>query len=570
MNIKPLDTTLKTLLESGFYKIPRFQRPYSWDQENVEDFWQDTVVAEDKDYFIGSFVFWKDSKTDDLFYVVDGQQRLTTVTILFSALRNLFDSENQNTLALGMHKLIERKDINNESLFVLRSDTSYPYLQEFIQKHGKPEVEPEIGSEEIALKKAYDFLYNKIKSLVLSININPTKSEDDKSKEIKNALLSIRNKLLRLKLIVIELDNEDDAYLVFETLNTRGKDLTVSDLVKNYLIRLLKPKTKGVDTAKDKWLNIQKGFDEAEVDININSFLLYSWLSRYQYTSQKKLYKEIKKEIKRKDAAKYLDSILKDSKLYRKLVEPSVFKWDNQIRSIKDSIIALNIFRVAQPLPMMLAILRELESDLITKKQAKLAFQALENFHLQFTAITSQRIGGFTARLYSTSAYQLHAAIGKDQKNCVIKEFIDKIRERNPKFEEFEVDFIELVYTSTQTRQKNLIKYILSLFDKYWCNNKTVADYDLLTIEHIAPESGGDDWAVSSEIIGKIGNLILVTEQVNDALSNKSFQEKIDILKENNIPMDKYLVNSHSWTDQQINKRNRNLAKLAYNNIFKF
>lgn len=247
-----------------------------------------------------------------------------------------------------------------------------------------------------------------------------------------------------------------------------------------------------------------------------------------------------------------------------------MFKWDNQIRSIKDSIIALNIFRVTQPLPMMLAILRELESDLITKKQAKLAFQALENFHLQFTAITSQRIGGFTARLYSTSAYQLHAANGKDQKNCVIKEFIDKIRERNPKIEEFEVDFIELVYTSTQTRQKNLIKYILSLFDKHWCNNKTVADYDLLTIEHIAPESGGDDWAVSSEIIGKIGNLILVTEQVNDVLSNKSFQEKIDILKENNIPMDKYLVNNHSWTDQQINKRNRNLAKLAYNNIFKF
>ena len=570
MNIKPSDTTLKTLLESGFYKIPRFQRPYSWDQENVEDFWQDTVVAEDIDYFIGSFVFWKDSKTDDLFYVVDGQQRLTTVTILFSALRNLFNSENQDTLALGIHKLIERKDINNESLFVLQSDTSYPYLQEFIQKHGKSEVEPEIGSEEKALKKAYDFLYNKIKSLVYSIDIDPTVSEEDKSDKIKNALLSIRDKLLRLKLIVIELDNDDDAYLVFETLNTRGKDLTVSDLVKNYLIRQLKPKTKGVDTAKDKWLSIQKGFDEAEVDININSFLLYSWLSRYQYTSQKKLYKEIKKEIKKKDAAKYLDSLLEDSKLYRKLVEPSAFKWDNQIRSIKNSIIALNIFRVAQPLPMMLAILRELESDLITKRQAILAFQSLEKFHLQFTAITSQRIGGFTARLYSTSAYQLHAAIGKDKKNCVIKEFIDKIRERNPKFEEFEVNFIELVYTSTQTRQKNLIKYILSNFDKCWCGNKTVADYDLLTIEHIAPESDGDDWDVSSEMIGKIGNLILVTEQVNNALSNKSFTEKIDILKENNIPMDEYLSNSHSWTDRQINQRSKNLAKLAYNNIFNF
>lgn len=570
MKIKPYDTSIKTLLESGFYKIPRFQRPYSWDQENVDDFWQDTIVAEDVDYFIGSFVFWRDSKLDDLFYVVDGQQRLTTITILFATLRDIFDSENQNTLAKGMHKLIERTDINNESQFVLQSDTSYPYLHEHIQKHGSPEVEPEIGSEEKALKRAYDFLYRKIEKRVKSIEIDTTVADEDKPNLKKEALLTIRNKLLRLKLIVIELDNDDDSYLVFETLNTRGKDLTVSDLVKNYLTRLLKPKTKGVDTVKDKWISIQKRFDEAEIDININRFILYSWLSRYQYTSSKKLYREIKQEVKSKNANAYLNNLVKDSILYRKLLEPSAFKWDNQIRKVKDGIVALNIFRVAQPLPMMIAILREVDNGGLTKRQANYSFESLEKFHCQFTAITSQRIGGGTARLYASSAHQLHLASDKNAKNKVLNTFIGKMRERKPSFDEFEVNFIELFFASTQTRQKALIKYILSQCDKHWRGNKTAIDYTQLTIEHIAPEAGGDGWDVSTEKVGMIGNLILATDGINNKLAAKPFLEKLTILRNNNVPMDIHLSESTNWNDDNIVMRSKKLAKLTYEKVFRF
>ena len=66
MDIKPLDQTAKNLLETAFYKIPRFQRPYSWDRENVEDFWNDAVVADDPDYFIGSFVLYRSKGDGDL------------------------------------------------------------------------------------------------------------------------------------------------------------------------------------------------------------------------------------------------------------------------------------------------------------------------------------------------------------------------------------------------------------------------------------------------------------------------------------------------------------------------
>ena len=86
------------LFSQNRFRIPRYQRPYSWEQEIIDDFWQDTIVAEDNDYFIGSFVFWFDAVFDDLFYVVDGQQRLTTITILFAVIRDILNNLDENTL----------------------------------------------------------------------------------------------------------------------------------------------------------------------------------------------------------------------------------------------------------------------------------------------------------------------------------------------------------------------------------------------------------------------------------------------------------------------------------------
>ena len=157
MDIKPLDLTVKNLLETAFYKIPRFQRPYSWDRENVEDFWNDAIASEDPDYFIGSFVLYRAKAPVDLLYVVDGQQRLTTITFLLAATRDALHDLGLSSLAAGVQKLIEREDIDNEMTFVLESETPYPYLQEKIQKYGVEDYIGSLGPEQQALEAAYVF-----------------------------------------------------------------------------------------------------------------------------------------------------------------------------------------------------------------------------------------------------------------------------------------------------------------------------------------------------------------------------------------------------------------------------
>ncbi|MGD0015073.1 MAG: DUF262 domain-containing protein, partial [Bryobacteraceae bacterium] len=130
MKINCLDKEVGQLLSEAFYKIPRFQRPYSWDRVNLEEFWNDVIVESEGDYFIGNFVVYDDR---DVRGIVDGQQRLTTITLLLCALRDAFTAEGLQSLARGVHTLIERRDIKDQKFYVLRTETSYPYFQRYIQ-----------------------------------------------------------------------------------------------------------------------------------------------------------------------------------------------------------------------------------------------------------------------------------------------------------------------------------------------------------------------------------------------------------------------------------------------------
>jgi len=130
MQVTPVSRTLADILRSSFLRIPRFQRPYSWDKENLSDFWNDIVAISSPDYFMGSLVLYRDSKERNLFYIVDGQQRLTTITLALSVIRDKFDEINQSDLAAGIHKFIISVDVDNRRRFILEHDPSNPYFQQ--------------------------------------------------------------------------------------------------------------------------------------------------------------------------------------------------------------------------------------------------------------------------------------------------------------------------------------------------------------------------------------------------------------------------------------------------------
>lgn len=205
MDIKPNDRDVKQILQSGYYLIPRFQRPYSWDIENISEYWDDTIKELGEDYFIGSMVVYKTPSGD--FGVVDGQQRLATIMMILCALRNTFQKEGLQSLANGAHALVERPDLNNQPKFVLNTETSYPYFQEHILKFGKPDLEKITPKkEERNIESAFTQITKYIDEALQAIKTDPTLSDEKQAKSIEKKLVSIRGRVLAPKLIMIELE----------------------------------------------------------------------------------------------------------------------------------------------------------------------------------------------------------------------------------------------------------------------------------------------------------------------------------------------------------------------------
>jgi len=566
MKIESSDQTITDLFNSGYFVIPRFQRPYSWDQENIGEFWDDVVRNMPSDYFIGSMVVYHIAERR--FGVVDGQQRLTTITILLCVLRDALQAEGFDALADGLHQLVERKNIDNKLEFVLQTETSYPYFHDHIQKHGAPELEVTIHREEKRLADAHLQFSKLVSDLVASIKSDPRNAKGALPALVRKALVQVRDALLGLKVIFVRLDDEDDAYMIFETLNTRGKDLGLADLVKNHFTRLIKDKNKGLDHAKDQWQKLRGTIEGSKSDISTDTFIHHYWLSKYEYITAKSLFKSFKKQVSKSNAKTELISLLADASYYRSIYDVQFGAWTKQEADVAGALSALMLFRVRQQVPCVLSLVRAYRSGIIKKKTLEAALTAIERFHFKFTAITSQRSSGGISGMYASLARRIHAAKNSQDIAQIIKELKQKLAERVPSESEFVALFPELLYTNTLSKQRGLVKYVLVGMAKFEAMALPGSSDDL-TIEHIIPQARVDDGTHPEHIVGQIGNMLLVPNRLNEKLKDKPFNDKKQILLDAKYPLPAELAKAVDWTPEMVLKRTQSIAEKAYKHVWR-
>jgi hypothetical protein len=567
MKIESTDQDIRTMLSSGYYKIPRFQRPYSWDRENIQEFWDDIVRDNPADYFIGSMVVYKDGQ--QRYGVVDGQQRLTTITILLCVLRNTLADLGQKDLAEGIHGLIERRNIDNKPEFIVSTETSYPFFQDRIQKWGKPAVQIEPLHEEANLEAAFERLKSLVSDAVTSLDADTTLSEKKRKDLAQQKLVTIRDALLNLKLIFIKLEDEDDAYIIFETLNTRGKDLSLTDLVKNHLTKHIKSKNPASDQAKIKWQQLLETIEGSSADLDTDTFIHHFWLSKYDYLPAKSLFKVLKKQVGVNDAPGFLEALLEDAALYRAIHEVGYGKWAKEEGRIQQGLSALMLFRVQQQTPCVLSLLREYKATKkLKKKHIEDAIIAIEKFHFLFTAVTSQRSSGGISGMYAALGRRLYEAKDTHASVEVIKELKQKLGDRVPSLDEVKALFSEIIYTDNVTRQRKLVKYILVGLDQT-AQSPIAVDYDQMTIEHLASQSSIGQGEFSESLVGQLGNLLLVSDELNAKLKDKSFKDKKQILLDNGFKLPDEMKAAATWGAAEIRLRTQILAERAYNDVWK-
>ena len=201
-------------------------------------------------------------------------------------------------------------------------------------------------------------------------------------------------------------------------------------------------------------------------------------------------------------------------------------------------------------------------------KHVRAILSAVENFHFKFTAIASQRSSGGISFMYALAARELHQTKDGDAKVKGLQEFQGKkLASKLPTYAEFEPGFMALRYSSQMTKQKSLVRYILT---KIYQSNSTgiPIDPEKMTIEHLAPENPAKSSGLPPEQVASIGNLILVNQELNNKLANKGFSDKVEILKNAQVWVDTVVLGAKSWGATEIESRAHLLAKDAYDNVW--
>lgn len=510
---------------------------------------------------MGSLVVFSDQKERNLISLVDGQQRITTITTMLAIIRNNLEEIGETGLAAGIHDLIETRDLDSKNRYVLEHDPSDRYFQYRIQARiPDPKLAPE-GPQQENLQAAFRFLDGALKHHV------KTDFKGD-IKKTAGYLKHLRDCLLQMHFVSVELDNEDDAYLIFETLNTRGKDLRVSDLLKNHFMRLLPVKVKGADQTKNIWSDLIGSLTSVTASIDPDSFLLHYWLAHKASVSKASLFIHYKEAIKKPNAKSWLDDLRSSANTYVRCMAPNDVAWSKEQRSLQESIQALRVFGVAQAAPLMLAIMRLYEKKVIALKATKSAFELIEKFTFQFNALTQSRGGGGVSNMYAKLAQTTSSCVSAQDFASVMSDMREKFRERVPDETEFSLPFSRLTYRGTYTRDRNLVRYVLTKLAREFGMPEEV-DLSMLTIEHILPQSKGEETDDEFDV-GAIGNLILVNETINGKADSKSFLDKMKLFtSKNNVFMDDYLSQAEDWTEQSIADRGIELARVGYNKIWK-
>lgn len=548
-----LDTStvsLSDIIGNGkIYKVPSYQRDYSWKQDHWEDLWADIlgILHGDSIHYMGSIVL--QNRGEKQYSLIDGQQRLSTLTLIvlgtIKTIQNLIEKgideeNNRERVTLLTKKFLGDKDPASltYSAKLELNENNNSFFQSNLMVFRKPLNEKTLKDSDKLLWQAYNFFLEKISSYY---------QNNENGEDLANFL----NKEVAEKMMFIQIVVEDElsAYTVFETLNSRGVSLTVTDLLKNYLFSL--STTVDLDHVKEKWRKI---VDTLGLD-NFPAFLRHYWISRNKLIRQEYLFRAMKDVVKSSpQVIELLDELEKNAQLYNALSNSSDPFWIGQ-REQKKRIREIELFKEKQALPLLLASYNNLTSEEFTK-----VLKIVSVITFRYTII-----GGLHTNL-KEDVYN-KAAIKISNKEGTSAALIAKdLRALYTSDKDFKNNF-STVAISTK-RNKKLIRYILFEIENHF--SKTDTDYEdsPASIEHILPENAGDEWtlnfplSIQESLVYRLGNYTLLEEDKNRECGSKSFEFKKLIYHTSQYQLSKQIIAS-VWTPNTLDNRQTKLADYA-------
>lgn len=548
-----LDTStvsLSDIIGNGkVYKVPPYQRDYSWKQDHWEDLWMDifNILDTDSIHYMGSIVL--QNKGEKKFSVIDGQQRLSTLTlIVLSTIKLIQDlinkgidkDNNEERISLLTKKFLGDKDPASltYSAKLELNENNNSFFQTHLMVFRNPLNEKTLKDSDKLLWQAYNFFLGKL-------NVHFHGNENG---EILANFLN-RQVAEKLKFIQIIVEDELSAYTVFETLNSRGVSLTVTDLLKNFLFSL--SSAVDLEHVKEKWRSI---VDTVGLN-NFPTFLRHYWISKNKLIRQEYLFRAMKEVVKTSpNVIELLDELEKNAQLYNALSNSSDSFWIGE-RDIKKRIKEIELFKEKQALPLLLASYNNLTTEEFCKV-------------LRITTVITFRytiIGGLHTNL-KEEVYNKAAIRISNKEIKTASAIAQEVKALYTSDKDFKNDF-STTRISTK-RYKKLVRYILFEIENHLSHTDIDYEDSPATIEHILPENANDAWLINFPIsiqesfVYRFGNYTLLEDDKNRSCGNKNFEEKKTIYHTSQYEMSRQIVAS-DWTPNTLDNRQLKLSHYA-------
>ena len=552
------------------YTIPRFQREYSWDKEQTTEFWSDILrkisnnggVFGVSDYFIGSFVLVDNNNST--FNIVDGQQRLTTLTIIMCAVIHRLKADGHETEARELYQYVEGQ-LNGVACFRFINERASPFIKLYIQYFEHNEDETAVGEEQERMKFNYDLISSEL------VKIKRSRRQRLTEEQFKNYCVAIGQQIRKLQVLFVTVDNSKDAYDIFETINSKGLELSNMDLIKNYLFGIL-DRTHPIDEAKRKWEEMRNNLRERD-DLNLDNFFRHFWISRYTTVTDKKIYRAFKKELNPtpEEVSIFMGELAAASKNYQLISCPLQNDWTRQEeKPIYTALSALRIFKIELVRILVLALFAKREQRILSLSSLISCLKAIENFHFTFIAVCHKRPTGLE-KIFSDTARKIRNATTANQCTSIITDFKQKLDNKKPTLTEFKSSFAQLKFIRGQEENdKRLIQYIFKKWEEVHFRSTNELETSLITLEHIVPQSTRD--ATLRPNVGMMGNLLPLAGVINNLVDTMPFVQKLHQYRNSELLVVNDFVTRYGtqtqWTANDITHRTDEMADTAYSQIW--
>lgn len=559
------------LFKNDAYIIPAYQRDYAWESEQWSQLWEDLSGYQDssaEDHFLGPLIVTPNETKEDLFEVIDGQQRLTTIQMIICLIRDRWiDLGDLSTNQMG--DLVPNKQLTSELIYSLTPSVRYNftpnrYLSEvyrdFIQRNPGDADRKSVDNRQ-SLKgykyadraseaiRGYKFFKEKIFAF-----------DEETLRKFEKYLLH------NVYLLNVKAGGSSNAFLLFETLNYRGLELTQTDLVKSFLFSKVSDDSKAESLIKN-WDIVADNLGSKSPDLFLRHYLLLF----NDKVKKRDIYGEIKDKYPDENSAiKLIKDLLHYSKLYSYIARENDFEGAN--KEVLNSLFNdLSDLGVETQSIYLLAILHKFYSQVekIDLKRIEKAARLVEVLSFRWT--TCGKNAQDLETIYQEAASKIMLNMDLEENFESAQDILVSALPTNSEFEN--------ALNNAIVRSAPRARYILKKIDDY-----ETADgaYVLMTsnklhVEHVAPQrpSGDHDWKAQMkgdsnyrEIIYRIGNLVLLPEKINREASNKPFDKKKVVYKKvkghARLPiLTEAVIANPTWNQEVVKQRSEAIAKEA-------